>query len=154
MSAPFTEAGGLPVNSARPVVTFSPVTSTVPDRPVPLEIKVSAPVTGDNLPVIVFSHGHGSSNSCPRTGATSRSWSSGPRMASLSCSPPTSTSPAWACGTPKPAGRCSGDPRDGTELDLRDERILAGVSPTRRNLENPARAQERSRLTPVRQMLE
>ncbi|GLY30802.1 hypothetical protein Kisp02_41670 [Kineosporia sp. NBRC 101731] len=62
MSTPFTEAAGLPVNAALPVVTFSPVTLTVPGRPVPLEIKVSAPATGENLPVILLSHGHGASN--------------------------------------------------------------------------------------------
>ncbi|MFL1897851.1 alpha/beta hydrolase family protein [Streptomyces tauricus] len=62
MSAPFTETAGLPVNAAQPVVTYSPVTFNVPGRPAPLEIKVSAPVGGENLPVILFSHGHGASN--------------------------------------------------------------------------------------------
>jgi hypothetical protein len=63
MTAPFTEAAGQAVNAAQPVVTFSPVTLSVPGRPAPLEIKVSAPVTGENLPVIfLFSHGHGMSN--------------------------------------------------------------------------------------------
>ncbi|WP_199443794.1 alpha/beta hydrolase family protein [Umezawaea beigongshangensis] len=62
MSAPLTEAAGLPVDAARPVVTLSPVTLTVPGRPVPLEVKVSAPATGEDLPVVVFSHGHGASN--------------------------------------------------------------------------------------------
>ncbi|GAA3602541.1 alpha/beta fold hydrolase [Kineosporia mesophila] len=62
MSAPFTEAAGLPVNTAQPVLTYSPVTLSVPGRPVPLEIKVSAPVHGENLPVILLSHGHGASN--------------------------------------------------------------------------------------------
>jgi dienelactone hydrolase len=62
VSTPFTEAAGLPVNAAQPVVTFAPVTFTVPDRPVPLEIKVSAPVSGEGLAVILLSHGHGASN--------------------------------------------------------------------------------------------
>ena len=44
---------GLPVNDAQPVVTFSLVTLSVPGRPVPLQIKVSAPVNGDNVPVIL-----------------------------------------------------------------------------------------------------
>ena len=30
-----------------------------PDRPVPLEVRVSAPAAGTNLPVVVFSHGNG-----------------------------------------------------------------------------------------------
>ncbi len=62
MSKPFTASAGLPVNAAEPVITFSPVTLPVPGRPAPLEVKVSAPATGDDLPVILFSHGHGQSN--------------------------------------------------------------------------------------------
>lgn len=62
MSQPFTDAAGLPVGAARPVVTLSPVSLEVAGRPAPLTLKVSAPVTGDRLPVIVLSHGHGSSN--------------------------------------------------------------------------------------------
>lgn len=50
---------GIPPN---PVISFSPVVFEVPNRPVPLQIKVSAPSTGNNLPVILFSHGHGQSN--------------------------------------------------------------------------------------------
>ncbi|GGP34088.1 alpha/beta hydrolase family protein [Saccharothrix coeruleofusca] len=59
---PFSEAGGIPVDAATPVTTFSPVVLEVPGRPVDLRMKVSAPATGDNLPVILFSHGHGPSN--------------------------------------------------------------------------------------------
>ncbi len=62
MSAPFTEAAGIPVNAFAPVFTFSPVVLPVPGRAVDLHIKVSAPATGDNLPVILLSHGHGPSN--------------------------------------------------------------------------------------------
>lgn len=42
-----------------PVVSVAPVTLTAPGRPVPLEVRVSAPVTGGNLPVVLFSHGNG-----------------------------------------------------------------------------------------------
>jgi dienelactone hydrolase len=45
-----------------PVVTFSPVVLSVPGRQVDLQIKVSAPATGSNLPIILLSHGHGQSN--------------------------------------------------------------------------------------------
>ena len=62
MSTPFRDAAGIPVNPRVPVLTYSPVPFAVPGRPVPLEIKVSAPATGLGLPVILLSHGHGSSN--------------------------------------------------------------------------------------------
>nr|WP_297430440.1 chlorophyllase [uncultured Actinotalea sp.] len=42
-----------------PVVSVAPVELSGPGRPVPLEVRVSAPVTGDGLPVVVFSHGNG-----------------------------------------------------------------------------------------------
>lgn len=62
MSKPFSEAGGLPVDDATPVSTFSPVVLPVPGRAVQLRVKVSAPATGADLPVILLSHGHGPSN--------------------------------------------------------------------------------------------
>ncbi|MFB5673792.1 hypothetical protein ACE3NQ_20155 [Paenibacillus terreus] len=62
MSKPFTEAAGIPVSDPTPVMTFSPVVLSVPGRIVDLQIKVSAPSTGSNLPVILLSHGHGPSN--------------------------------------------------------------------------------------------
>lgn len=52
------EALGAPA----PVLSFSPVTLSVPDRPVDLQVRVSAPVTGTALPVLLLSHGHGPSN--------------------------------------------------------------------------------------------
>lgn len=58
----FSEAAGIPVNDAAPVTTFSPVVLPVPGRIVDLQIKVSAPATGTDLPVILLSHGHGPSN--------------------------------------------------------------------------------------------
>lgn len=62
MSTPFTEAAGIPVSDPTPVTTFSPVVLPVPGRIVDLQIKVSAPSTGSDLPVILLSHGHGPSN--------------------------------------------------------------------------------------------
>lgn len=44
------------------VATISPITFSVPARPVDLQLRVSYPVTGDRLPVILFSHGHGGSS--------------------------------------------------------------------------------------------
>lgn len=62
MATPFSEAGGIPVNNPLPVVTYSPVVLRMASRPVPLAIKVSLPASGDNLPVLLLSHGHGASN--------------------------------------------------------------------------------------------
>ncbi|MET4781055.1 chlorophyllase [Glaciihabitans sp. UYNi722] len=62
MIDPRTYSAGLPVSAPTPVVSFNPVTIPVPGRPIALQLKVSAPATGDALPVVVLSHGHGSSN--------------------------------------------------------------------------------------------
>ena len=45
-----------------PIFSYHPVTLPVEGRPVDLAMKVSAPVSGHNLPVIILSHGHGRSN--------------------------------------------------------------------------------------------
>ncbi|WP_280890174.1 chlorophyllase [Streptomyces sp. LBL] len=45
-----------------PVLSFSPVVLSVPGRPVDLEVRVTAPETGTDLPVILLSHGQGPSN--------------------------------------------------------------------------------------------
>ncbi len=47
------------VGAGTPVVSVSPIELSAPGRPVPLEVRVSAPATGTNLPVVVFSHGNG-----------------------------------------------------------------------------------------------
>ncbi|KAA0931970.1 MULTISPECIES: alpha/beta hydrolase family protein [Streptomyces] len=51
-------ASDLPV----PVLSVAPVVLPAPDRAVDLRLRVSAPVTGDNLPVVLLSHGQGHSN--------------------------------------------------------------------------------------------
>jgi dienelactone hydrolase len=62
MSSAYAYSAGIPVSDPAPIVAFSPLTLEVPERLVPLELKVSAPVTGTDLPVIVLSHGHGGAN--------------------------------------------------------------------------------------------
>lgn len=47
------------IGPGAPVVSVAPVTLAAPGRPVPLEVRVSAPAIGENLPVVVFSHGNG-----------------------------------------------------------------------------------------------
>ncbi|WP_232293245.1 alpha/beta hydrolase family protein [Stigmatella aurantiaca] len=49
------------VSAATAVVSVSPVVLSAPDRGEDLQVRVSAPVVGRDLPIIVFSHGHGSS---------------------------------------------------------------------------------------------
>ncbi|MFI0214025.1 alpha/beta hydrolase family protein [Streptomyces lydicus] len=60
MSASTYTAGTL--GSPAPVLSVSPVVLAAPDRAVDLEVRVSAPVTGSDLPVILLSHGQGYSN--------------------------------------------------------------------------------------------
>jgi predicted dienelactone hydrolase len=51
------------VSAPAPVLSVSPVVLSAPGRAVDLQVRVSAPVTGSELPVILLSHGHGQSNS-------------------------------------------------------------------------------------------
>ncbi len=62
MSTPSVKPDRVPVTPATPIVSFSPVNFDVPGRLATMELRVVAPVTGDNLPIILFSHGHGGSN--------------------------------------------------------------------------------------------
>jgi dienelactone hydrolase len=52
-------AAGIPVSPGVPIIAISPVTLSAPDRIVNLELKVTAPTTGGNLPIILLSHGGG-----------------------------------------------------------------------------------------------
>ncbi|RKG91848.1 alpha/beta hydrolase family protein [Corallococcus terminator] len=45
-----------------PVFSISPVVLPAPGRAVELQVRVSAPVTGSELPILLLSHGHGRSN--------------------------------------------------------------------------------------------
>jgi fermentation-respiration switch protein FrsA (DUF1100 family) len=56
------EAGKIPVSPSTPVVSVSPITLSVPGRLVDLQVRVSAPSTGRDLPIILLSHGQGRSN--------------------------------------------------------------------------------------------
>ncbi|MBA2811155.1 alpha/beta fold hydrolase [Streptomyces sp. KM273126] len=51
-----------PFSSPTPVLSVGPVVLPTPGRAVDLELRVSAPVTGNDLPVILLSHGQGYSN--------------------------------------------------------------------------------------------
>ncbi|NSC20011.1 alpha/beta fold hydrolase [Streptomyces albus subsp. chlorinus] len=60
MSEP-TQATAAP-GAPAPVLSVSPVVLPAPGRAVDLEVRVSAPATGSELPVILLSHGQGYSN--------------------------------------------------------------------------------------------
>ncbi|MFF3442327.1 alpha/beta hydrolase family protein [Streptosporangium sp. NPDC002721] len=47
------------VGPGAPVVSLAPVRLDAPGRALPLDVRVSAPVTGRHLPVLLFSHGNG-----------------------------------------------------------------------------------------------
>jgi len=49
-------------NSENAVMSYGPIVMPVADRHVDLQLKVTAPATGGNLPVLIISHGHGRSN--------------------------------------------------------------------------------------------
>ncbi|KAI0975509.1 alpha/beta-hydrolase [Xylaria arbuscula] len=55
-------AAEIPVTTSSPISGFTPVVIPSPDRPVELQIRVTAPVSGQALPIILLSHGHGRSN--------------------------------------------------------------------------------------------
>ena len=59
---PISESGNIPVDAKTPFTSYDAMVFAMPGRPVPLEVKVSAPVTGTDLPVILLSHGHGATN--------------------------------------------------------------------------------------------
>ncbi|MFD3485642.1 alpha/beta hydrolase family protein [Streptomyces sp. NPDC058665] len=60
MSEPTHPADAL--SSPSPVLSVAPVVLPAPGRAVDLAVRVSAPVTGSDLPVILLSHGQGYSN--------------------------------------------------------------------------------------------
>lgn len=55
-------AGDLPVSEPTPVMSVSPVVLPAPGRLLDLRLRVSAPIVGRELPIILLSHGHGLSN--------------------------------------------------------------------------------------------
>lgn len=57
-----SDAAEIPVNEGAAFVSISPITISAPGRFVDIEMRVSAPASGQNLPVILLSHGHGASN--------------------------------------------------------------------------------------------
>lgn len=61
MSNPINTADYIPVSDPSLFMSVSPIVFSVPGRQTEMQIKVSAPITGVDLPVILLSHGHGQS---------------------------------------------------------------------------------------------
>ena len=55
-------AAKIPMNEESSIISISPIVLQSHHRAVDLQLKVSAPVKGNNLPVILLSHGQGPSN--------------------------------------------------------------------------------------------
>jgi len=55
------KARHIPVPDAQLTVSFSPVMVKASGRQTPLELRITAPVSGDKLPIVLLSHGHGPS---------------------------------------------------------------------------------------------
>ncbi len=56
------KAENIPVSAPTPVVSVSPVVLSAPGRAVDLQMRVSAPTSGRDLPILLLSHGQGGSN--------------------------------------------------------------------------------------------
>lgn len=166
---------------AVPVFSVAPVVLAAPDRAVDLRIRVSAPVIGDGLPIVLLSHGLGRSNNLSSLNGyapLTNSWAAhgfvviqpthlDSRTLSLDTDDPQDP-PAWRtraedmsfildhldaieAAVPQVHGRLDRskvavaghsmgghtaslllgarltDPRDGTEVNLADPRVTAGV---------------------------
>lgn len=59
MSSPIEHVLDTIIGNGAPVVSVAPVELSAPGRPVPLEVRVSAPASGTDLPIVLFSHGNG-----------------------------------------------------------------------------------------------
>ncbi|MBS9719154.1 alpha/beta fold hydrolase [Tianweitania sp. BSSL-BM11] len=55
------KARHIPVADPAMTISFSPVALPAPKRGMPLELRITAPASGDKLPIILLSHGHGPS---------------------------------------------------------------------------------------------
>lgn len=62
MSTPTNTTDPTTVATPAPVISVSPLVLPVPGRAVELQVRVTAPVTGDKLPILLLSHGQGPSN--------------------------------------------------------------------------------------------
>lgn len=62
MPTSISPVSAIPSVEPVPVVSVGPIVLPAPGRAVALQVRVSAPVTGRDLPIVLLSHGHGASN--------------------------------------------------------------------------------------------
>lgn len=62
MSVSISSANRMPSVAPVPVMSVSPIVLPAPGRAVALQLRVSVPVVGRDLPIVLLSHGHGASN--------------------------------------------------------------------------------------------
>ena len=55
------ESKNIPESSRQLTLSISPITLTIEGRETPLELRITLPLSGNNIPVILLSHGHGPS---------------------------------------------------------------------------------------------
>lgn len=55
------DARHIPIDAVRTTISVSPVALAAPKRALPLEMRITGPMTGDALPIVLLSHGHGPS---------------------------------------------------------------------------------------------
>ncbi|MEH6727578.1 MAG: dienelactone hydrolase, partial [Hyphomicrobiales bacterium] len=53
------DARHIPISCPLQTISINPVTLPALDRARPLELRITAPVSGKDLPIILLSHGHG-----------------------------------------------------------------------------------------------
>ncbi|GAA2311084.1 chlorophyllase [Streptomyces kunmingensis] len=61
MPTPVITPSGIPLTTATPVVSVKPIVLPAPERGTDLHVRVSAPVAGNELPIVLLAHGFGSS---------------------------------------------------------------------------------------------
>lgn len=59
------DARHIPVIEPGLAVSYSPISLAAPQRGLPLELRITGPASGDRLPIVLLSHGHGPSNYIP-----------------------------------------------------------------------------------------
>ena len=59
MTTAISSLSTIPSVAPVPVVSVGPIVLPAPGRAIDLQMRVSAPVTGSELPILLLSHGHG-----------------------------------------------------------------------------------------------